>query len=174
MEASTMSILNVAYYPQERGPYNLDRDLDENGNLLEPEKRWGGMMRKIETTDFEKANIEYVEFWLLDPFIYADGDEPGADNTRRKNARSTTEGGYLYLNLGDVSEDILKDGRKFFENGLPIDGDESKVDYTNWGRVPKDRSLVYAFDNTAGARKKQDVGLNGLSVEDEPCLSYLC
>ena len=77
MEASTMSILNVAYYPQERGPYNLDRDLDENGNLLEPEKRWGGMMRKIETTDFEKANIEYVEFWLLDPFIYADGDEPG-------------------------------------------------------------------------------------------------
>ena len=167
MEASTMSILNVAYYPRERGPYNLDRDLDENGNLLEPEKRWGGMMRKIETTDFEKANIEYVEFWLLDPFIYADGDEPGADNTRRKNARSTTEGGYLYLNLGDVSEDILKDGKKFFENGLPIDGDESKVDYTNWGRVPKDRSLVYAFDNTAGARKKQDVGLNGLSVEDE-------
>lgn len=167
MEASTLSVLNVAYYPQERGPYNLDRDLDENGNLLEPEKRWGGMMRKIDNTDFEKSNIEYIEFWLLDPFIYADGDEPGA-NTLRRNTRATAdEGGYLYLNLGDVSEDILKDGKKFFENGLPIDDDPAKVEYTVWGRVPKDRSLVYAFDNTAGARKKQDVGFNGLSIEDE-------
>ena len=164
-ETSTMSVLNVAYYPQERGPYNLDRDLDENGNLLDPAKRWGGMMRKIETSDFEKNNIEYLEFWLLDPFIYADGDEPGTST--RKNARSTNEGGYLYFNLGDISEDILKDGKKFFENGLPIDDDPSRVDYTVWGRVPKDRSLVYAFDNTAGARKKQDVGFNGLSVEDE-------
>ena len=109
-ETSTMSVLNVAYYPQERGPYNLDRDLDENGNLLDPAKRWGGMMRKIETSDFEKNNIEYLEFWLLDPFIYADGDEPGTST--RKNTRSTNEGGYLYFNLGDISEDILKDGKK--------------------------------------------------------------
>ena len=28
-------------------------------------------MRKLETTDFEAANIEYGEFWLLDPFIYS-------------------------------------------------------------------------------------------------------
>lgn len=165
MEASTLSVLNMAYYPEERGPYNLDTDLDANGNLLDPKKRWGGMMRKIETSDFEKSNIEYVEFWLLDPFIYADGDQPGG-NTRR-NTRSTEEGGYLYLNLGDVSEDILKDGKKFFENGLPIDNDPAKVDYTVWGRVPKERSLVYAFDNTAGARRIQDVGFNGLSVDDE-------
>lgn len=165
MEASTLSVLNMAYYPQERGPYNLDTDLDENGNLLDPKKRWGGMMRKIETSDFEKNNIEYIEFWLLDPFIYADGDQPGGN--ARRTTRSTEEGGYLYLNLGDVSEDILKDGKKFFENGLPIDNDPSKVDYTVWGRVPKDRSLVYAFDNTAGARRVQDVGFNGLSVEDE-------
>lgn len=165
MEASTLSVLNMAYYPEERGPYNLDTDLDENGNLLDPKKRWGGMMRKIETSDFEKNNIEYIEFWLLDPFIYADGDQSGG-NTRRMT-RSNEEGGYLYLNLGDVSEDILKDGKKFFENGLPIDNDPSKVDYTVWGRVPKERSLVYAFDNTAGARRVQDVGFNGLSVEDE-------
>ena len=69
-ESSTLSILNVAYYPEERGPYNLDTDLDINGRLSNPTTRWGGMMRKLNTSDFETANIEYVEFWLMDPFIY--------------------------------------------------------------------------------------------------------
>ncbi len=165
-ETNTLAVLNVAYYPNERGSYNLDRNLENDGRLKNPEKRWGGMMRRIETSDFETANIEYVEFWLMDPFIYADGDERGhiSDNPEVNNAPA---GGYLYLNLGDISEDILKDGKKFFENGLPLDGDASKVDQTVWGRVPKERSLVYAFDNSAGARRKQDVGLNGLSIVDE-------
>ena len=88
---------------------------------------------------------------MLDPFIYD---------------RQTT-GGDLYFNLGEISEDILKDEKKFFENGLPIDGDTSKVDYTVWGKVPKQQSTVYAFDNTAGARLLQDVGLNGLSSDEE-------
>lgn len=61
----------------------------------------------------------------------------------------------------------MKDEKKFFENGLPIDGDTSKVDYTVWGKVPKQQSTVYAFDNTAGARLLQDVGLNGLSSDEE-------
>ena len=60
-----------------------------------------------------------------------------------------------------------RDEKKFFENGLPIDGDTSKVDYTVWGKVPKQQSTVYAFDNTAGARLLQDVGLNGLSSDEE-------
>lgn len=77
------------------------------------------------------------------------------------------QGGDLYFNLGEISEDILKDEKKFFENGLPIDGDTSKVDYTVWGKVPKQQSTVYAFDNTAGARLLQDVGLNGLSSDEE-------
>lgn len=161
-ESSTLSVLNMAYYPQERGPYNLDVRLNPDGTLLEPQKRWGGMMRKLDTSDFESANIEYVQFWLMDPFIY---DEPTDGKNTRKE--SGTLGGDLYLNLGEVSEDILKDGMKFFENGLPTDDDPKKVATNVWGRVPTDRSLVYAFDNSAGARKKQDVGLNGLSVEDE-------
>ena len=165
-ETNTLAVLNVAYYPNERGSYNLDRNLETDGRLKNPEKRWGGMMRRIETSDFETANIEYIEFWLMDPFIYADGDERGniSNNPDVNNAPS---GGYLYLNLGDISEDILKDGKKFFENGLPIDGDPSKVEETVWGRVPKERSLVYAFDNSTGTRRLQDVGLNGLSIEDE-------
>ena len=123
------------------------------------------MMRKLDTSDFEAANIEYVSFWLLDPFIYTE------DGTLIKNTTSTARGGDLYINLGEVSEDILKDGKKFFENGLPIDGDMTKTEETVWGRVPRDRSVVYAFDNTSGARRRQDVGLNGLSTEDERTFS---
>lgn len=152
-ETSTLAVLNLAYYPNERGPYNLDADnINPDGSLREPDKRWGGVMRKIEQNDFEKANIEYVEFWMLDPFIYNE---------------QTAKGGDLYFNLGEISEDILKDEKKFFENGLPLDGDNAKVDITNWGKVPNQQSVGYAFDNTAGARKRQDVGLNGLSSEEE-------
>jgi len=153
-ESATIPVLNLAYYPQERGPYNLDSDgMNAQGKLNQPNTRWGGIMRRIESgmTDFEANNVETIEFWLLDPFIY--------------NTNST--GGDLYINLGEISEDILKDEKKFFENGLPIDGDTTKVDKTVWGLVPKMQSTVYAFDNTAGARKIQDVGLNGLSTEQE-------
>ena len=151
-ESNTLTVLNMAYYPQERGPYNLDADnINPDGTLQNPEKRFGGMMRKIDQSDFETANVEYIEFWMLDPFIYD----------------HQTTGGDLYFNLGEISEDILKDEKKFFENGLPIDGDTSKVDYTVWGKVPKQQSTVYAFDNTAGARLLQDVGLNGLSSDEE-------
>jgi cell surface protein SprA len=152
-ENNSLYVLNLAYYPNERGPYNLDAaNILTNGNLANPEKRWGGMMRRIEQSDFEVANIEYVEFWMMDPFIYN---------------RETASGGDLYFNLGEVSEDILKDEKKFFENGLPVDGSMNQVDTTIWGKVPRQQSTVYAFDNTTGSRKLQDVGLNGLSSEEE-------
>ncbi|MGN0035866.1 MAG: cell surface protein SprA [Bacteroidaceae bacterium] len=150
--SSTLSVLNLAYYPDERGPYNLDTDLTFEGKLNDPAKRWGGMMRKLETSDFETANIEYVEFWMMDPFIY--------ESTSGKR-----RGGSFVINLGEVSEDVLKDGKKFYENGIPVDGDLTKVEETVWGYVPKERSIVYAFDTQN--RSKQDVGLNGLSSEQE-------
>jgi len=151
---SILTVMNLSYFPTERGPYNLDVDgMDENGYLTNPEKRWGGIMRKLDVTDFETSNIEYIEFWMMDPFIY---DKNGVD-----------KGGELYFNLGDISEDILKDGKKFFEHGLPVDKSESKTETTVWGRVPKTQSTVTAFDNTPGSRLVQDVGLNGLSTEDE-------
>ncbi len=151
---SILTVMNLSFFPNERGPYNLDVDgMDENGYLTNPEKRWGGIMRKLDVTDFETSNIEYIEFWMMDPFIY---DKNGTD-----------KGGELYFNLGDISEDILKDGKKFFEHGLPVDKNESKTETTVWGRVPKTQSTVTAFDNTPGSRLVQDVGLNGLSTEDE-------
>ena len=151
-ESTTLQILNLAYYPNERGPYNLNPDLDADGHLNSPQANWAGITRRLTTTDFEAANIEYIEFWMLDPFIY----NPGA------------AGGDLYLNLGEVSEDILLDGKKFFENGMPVDDDTTKWASTVWGKVPTEKSLVYAFDNTnADARDRQDVGLNGLTSEEE-------
>ncbi len=152
-ESSVIQTLNLSFYPRERGPYNLDADNVDpyDGSLLNPEKRWGGIMRKIENTNFEQSNIEYIQFWMLDPFIL----------------NPLHEGGYLYFNLGEVSEDILKDGRKSYENGLPINGDSTYVRSTTWGKVSSQSSLTYAFDNTNGARILQDVGLDGLSTEEE-------
>ena len=150
-ESSTLSVLNLAYYPDERGPYNLDTNLTPEGKLTNPEQRWGGIMRQLTTTDFESSNIEYIEFWMLDPFIY----------------NTNASGGDFYINLGEVSEDVLKDGKKFYENGMPVTDASGSYTETQWGRVPTAASLVYAFDNSSDNRPKQDVGLNGLSSEEE-------
>ena len=152
---STLSVLNLAFYPQERGPYNLTLDFNSDGTLRNPETRWGGMMRRLETTDFEEANIEYVEFWLLDPFIYS-----------RKDGTASRMQGDLYLNLGEMSEDVLCDGKKFYESGMPVDGKSSFVE-TQWGRIPQQATQTYAFATTSGSRQLQDVGLNGLNNEQE-------
>ena len=154
-EANTLNVLNLAYYPNERGPYNLDPSLDADGHLTNPSQRWGGMMRKLDTSDFETANIEYIEFWMQDPFIKA-----------RDNGTPMPVGD-LYFNLGEISEDVLKDGRKFYESGLPIDDDPSQYTETVWGRVPTQNTVTYAFNTSSGSRAKQDVGFNGLSSEQE-------
>ena len=152
---STLAVLNLAYYPQERGPYNLTRDFNSNGTLRQPETKWGGMMRKLETTDFEQANIEYIEFWMLDPFIYT-----------RQEGTASDYSGDLYINLGEVSEDILRDGKKFYESGMPVDGTGSFVT-TQWGKIPVQATQTYAFATTSGSRELQDVGLNGLTDTEE-------
>src|SRR5690606_3467771 len=108
---------------------------------------------KIETSDFENSNIEHIEFWLMDPFVY--------------DTMGVHQGGDLYFNLGDISEDVLKDSRKAFENGLPIDGSLKDVDTTVWGRVSKLQSLVNAFDNNPSSRIYQYIGFDGLNDDDE-------
>ena len=149
----SLSTLNLAYYPGIRGQYNFTTTgLNSDGTLQNPKSRWGGIFRKMETNDFESLNVGYIEFWILDPFIY----KPNA------------AGGDLYFNLGSVSEDILKDGRKSLENSLPVDGATTdKVDETNWGRVSKLQPVINAFDNNPNSRQLQDVGLDGLNDNDE-------
>jgi cell surface protein SprA len=157
-ESATVPALNLSFYPDERGPYNLDAtNIGPDGKLLHPEKRWGGITRRMDVRDFESSNIEYIEFWLMDPFVY------------NKTSAVPNKGGDLYINLGEISEDILKDGKKFYENGLPVNVDPDAVDTTVWGKTPKRQSTIYAFDDNAGgeARRKQDAGLNGLRTEEE-------
>ncbi|MEQ8324758.1 MAG: cell surface protein SprA [Vicingaceae bacterium] len=162
-------VLDLAYYPKERGQYNFDTPLGEpgisdglesDGSLRNPQSRWGGLMRDMTTTDFEESNIEFLQFWVLDPFIdqdYSDvfgGVQPPT-------------GGDLYFNFGEVSEDILRDDRKSYENGFPYPGNDSPIDSTAWGRVPTNKVIVNAFDNLPEARPFQDIGLDGLNDQDE-------
>jgi cell surface protein SprA len=153
-----VSVFNMAFYPDERGPYNYVVNgvagysgIDKNtGKLLDPDTRWGGIMRSVPVIDFEAANIQFIEFWVMDPFLY-----------------DSTNTGKLYFNLGNISEDILRDSRKSFENGLPANGDTSKLDNTVWGKVSQDQSITNAFNTDPATRTLQDVGLDGLNDTQE-------
>ncbi len=151
-----LPVLNLAFYPEERGQYNIAPDeIGADGKMLNPRQRWGGMMRRMDNTDFEKANIEYIQFWLMDPALTNPGHELDYN-------------GEMYINLGDISEDVLHDGKKAFEHGLPVSpADQGRVDSTVWGYVPRTTSTVVAFSNEPGSRIMQDVGLNGLNDAQE-------
>ncbi|MFZ4058628.1 MAG: cell surface protein SprA [Ferruginibacter sp.] len=156
-----LTTFDLAYYPTEKGPYNFDAtsaSVDANNRLKNPKKRWGGLMRNIDQTDFETANIEFIEFWMQDPFIPTPG---------RPNIVNST-GGKLYFNLGNISEDIVKDGRRFYENGLPTPNATSRVDTSVWGRVPQNPiQVTNAFSNDPADRIYQDLGFDGMNNDDE-------
>jgi cell surface protein SprA len=155
---------DLAYYPKNKGPYNYDArtgSIDGNDNLLNPQKRWGGLMRSLDQTDFVTANVQYIEFWLQDPYI---------------QSTNTTPGGKLYFDLGDVSEDILKDGNRFFENGLPTPNIPAQVTTSVWGQQPSNPiQVANAFSTDPTDRAYQDVGFDGLndSAETRQQAAYL-
>ena len=151
---------DMAYYPSEKGPYNYDArpgSVDNTGKLLNPQKRWGGIMRAIDQTDFETNNIEVLQFWMLSPFA------------KTASGVGNTTGGHMYVDLGSVSEDILKDGKKQFENGLNTPNINAQIDSSSvWGRVPANPiQVTTAFSNDAADRPFQDVGLDGMSDDSE-------
>jgi len=155
-------ILDLAYYPKERGMYNFDttNTVDADGLFTDPANRWGGIMRALTTNDFELTNIEYIQFWMLDPF-----------NEDAENADPTTShtGGDMYFNLGNISEDVLPDSRRSFENGLPpfATSSQDNVDETSWARISTLQQTVNAFDNDPLSRTNQDVGYDGWGNADE-------
>jgi cell surface protein SprA len=160
---SNINVLDLAYYPAERGMYNFDTTatVDSVGRFTNPEERWGGIMRGLSTNDFELANIEFIQFWLLDPFN---------EDAENQNPNAPMSGGDLYFNLGNVSEDILPDSRKSFEHGLPSNSDpllQDNIDTTQWARISTQQVVVNAFANDPASRIKQDVGLDGWDNADE-------
>ena len=148
---TVINSLDLVYRPTERGPYNYQPNAAD-GILDNPLNSWAGITRQLTSTDFEQSNVEYIEFWLMDPFI----DNP------------SNPGGTLVLNLGNISEDVIKDGKKQYENGLPDDGDISLLPQTAWGSVtPQNQSLIYAFSSQGQQRNNQDVGLDGYDDSEE-------
>ncbi len=165
-------ILDLAYYPAERGPYNFNPSLGVDGKLPDPKSNWGGMVSSVRTeVDFDKANIEYLEFWLMDPFINLSNNTPGNRDGMIYDGEEWIEnntGGELVFNLGSINEDVMQDGRHAFENGLPVDGSLDNVNTDSpWGNVTEQQYLTNAFDNSSGARDNQDVGLDGLNLDRE-------
>ena len=160
-------ILDLAYYPSERGPYNFNPDLNIDGTLKNPASNWAGITTAIRTeVDFDKSNVEYVEFWLMDPFI---NDPNGTVNDGINPPVSNTTGGKLIFHLGSISEDLMHDGKHAFENGLPTDGNLTGggVTENNWGYVTNQQYLNNAFNTDANARTNQDVGLDGVGDSRE-------
>lgn len=166
---ANIATLDISYFPEERGPYNYDAETTAissgvdptTGALNNPTSRWGGIQRSINTTDFEQTNVEFIQFWVMDPYNADARDFLGTSgNTNAK----------LLVNLGNVSEDILRDGQMSFENGLPLDPNNPNgltTVETEWGRVPLTQSIVNAFDNTTNSNVVQDVGFDGFGDVDE-------
>ncbi len=145
---NTQPTFDLSFYPKERGPYNFNvKDLLDNGKLNNPQNNWGGIMRRIDQNDFEQSNIDYIEIWMQNPYE----DNPNSNDK-----------GELFINLGNVSEDVLRDNRRSAENGL-----SKETDTTVWGRVPKQPVINFAFDADANQRLQQDVGLDGLNDDGE-------
>ena len=140
-QSLVQTTLDLAYYPNIKGPYN-------NSPSFNTENKWGGIMRGMSYSDFQESNIEFLQFWVMDP--YYSGEYSG--------------NGELVFNLGNISEDVLKDGRKQYENGLPGLSSTASTNQTSWGKVPAAQSLVYAFDENPSNRGLQDIGLEDLPI----------
>lgn len=166
-QARNIATLDMAFYPNERGPYNYDVEptpfsagVAQTGELNAPSSRWGGIMTDLSSTNFEEQNIEFIQFWMLDPNLNERADENGDIVNRGA-------GGFLYFNLGSVSEDILKDGQQAIENARPTNGSVEELNETPWGYVSKVRPPVIAFDNDATTRNIQDIGYDMLNDGEE-------
>ena len=157
-QSSVINTLDITYYPKDRGPYNYNPTLAATNQFSDADapNNWAGIMRAITSTNFEQSNVEYVQFWVMDPYYGNPGD-----------ITDPTNSGKLVLNLGEISEDILNDGRKLYENGLPEAGSSQPTHQTNWGQVPASQSLIYAFDTNEDNRAIQDVGYDGLNDSAE-------
>ncbi|OOG74678.1 cell surface protein SprA [Flavobacterium sp. A45] len=147
-QSLVVNTLDMSYYPKDRGPYNNSSIVSDN-----PNENFGGIVRSLSSTNFEQSNVEYIQFWVMDPYV-------GAGSVPKSNT------GKVYFNLGEISEDVLKDGRKVYENGFGPDQVVVNPPPV-WGNAPASQSLIYAFDNNEGNRTNQDIGLDGLPSTGE-------
>jgi cell surface protein SprA len=72
----------------------------------DPAANFGGIMRSLNSTNFEQGNVDYIQFWVMDPYW---------KGQLLKTIQETI------FQFREISEDVLKDGRKQYENGLGPD-----------------------------------------------------
>jgi cell surface protein SprA len=162
-QSQVINTFDLSYFPEERGPYNYNPEAISPGGFAAPQDNFGGITRAINSTNFEQSNVEYIQFWILDPYF----DDP----SNQAELTPQTNVGSLYFNLGEISEDVLKDSHKQFENGLPAaNATGNNTTTTVWGKVPSTQSLIYAFDVDGGNRTAQDVGFDGINNAFESTL----
>ena len=155
-QSQVVNTLDLTYFPKERGPFNFNTATATDNTLPNPENNYAGIFRALNTTNFEQSNIEYIQFWMLDPYT---------DSRVSPSPINPGNTGRIYFNLGEISEDVLQDGRKFYENG--VGNNQTLAAPTIWGDTPASQSLIYAFDSNEGNRTSQDVGYNGLNNSQE-------
>lgn len=143
---NTISTFSLEYFPKKRGPFNYSTQLqktiyESNGET------WGGIQRALPSyiTNFVTENIEFIEFWVQ---VSDSKSEPGK--------LSATNGGYLNIDLGYISEDILPNGKLNTELGV-----SQSPDTSTWGVYP-------GFTTGAVFIPADDNGLDGLPNDQEP------
>ena len=149
-QSRIQTTFDLNFYPNEKGPYNNNIVQNFSNDI---KSNWAGITRDLSSTNFEKSNVEFIQFWLLDTFS--------------ENESTSNNLGNLVLNLGNISEDILKDGKKLYENGLPTNSSQEIVNESNWGKTPATQSLIYSFDSDINNRVLQDLGYDGLNDSEE-------
>ena len=145
MLPSILTLLNLSYYPQERGAYNVAASqITPSGTTKNSSSLWGSMMAPLPIHDLESSQYSYIEAWILDPFSVGLASE-----------------GTLYIDVGKLKEDILPDGAISFEVA------EEKKN-SAWGKVAILPPQRYGFDHTGMTPiEQQDTGLDGLLSSEE-------
>ena len=69
---------------------------------------------------------------MLDPY----GEKPDGEG------HGINERGDLTFHLGNVSEDILQDGKQFYENTLSQNGEEIELTTSDWGNIPTATPII--------------------------------
>ncbi|RMG40867.1 MAG: cell surface protein SprA, partial [Methanobacteriota archaeon] len=107
-EDRQVTVLDYVFDPTRRGTYNKNPKLDE------PQKMWGGIMRLLSSTasNLVEENIEFIEFYL--------------------NLKSVPDDAKLYIDLGQISEDVIPNGVLDSEdknqNDLVDEGEDTGID----------------------------------------------
>lgn len=121
------TVLDLVFDPEERGMYNPNLEYERGG--APRDSVWGGMQRSLSfySTNLDEENIDYIELTM-------------------KVEGSLPAGAKMYIDLGQISEDVIPNLTLNTEDGITPNNPQQD-DILNEG---------------------EDVGIDGLADADEP------